>query len=130
MEIIWEKFINKTYPGDMLIKDAFAKENNVKSSWVADKLNLTIQGFVNTICDNLEEQGFDLQTTSIDVVKDLFLKYEISIQAPIEYVNMAEAKAQAEDVLKKLQKYDADPSAIEHTNRMIKLLVSKMKELS
>lgn len=130
MITIWEKFIDKTYPGNMLIKDAFAKENNVKLSWVNDNLNLTIQAFVNKICDELEAEGLDLEITSTDVVKDMFLKYEISIQPPLEYSNIAEAKDQAELVLKKLQEYDADASAIEQTNRMINLLASKMKELS
>lgn len=130
MIVIWEKFIDKTYPGEMLIKEAFAKENNVKISWVNDEANMTIQAFVNEICDQLEAEGFDLETTSTEVVKNKFLEYKISIEAPIEYSNMAEAKDQAEQVLKKLQEYDADPSAIEQTHRMINLLVSKMKELS
>lgn len=53
MIVIWEKFIDKTYSGDMLIKEAFAKENNVKISWVNDEANMTIQTFVNEICDQL-----------------------------------------------------------------------------
>ena len=122
--------MNKIYSGDMLIKEAFAKENNVNITWVDDKLNFTIQEFVNKICDELEADGHDLQQTSTDVVKSLFLEYKISIEPPVAYTNMAEAKEQAEEVLKKLQEYNADQLAIEKTNRMIDLLVSKMKELS
>tara|TARA_B100001758_G_C18206179_1_gene502495 strand:- start:24 stop:416 length:393 start_codon:yes stop_codon:yes gene_type:complete len=130
MILIWEKFIDKTYSGEMLIKEAFAKENNVKISWVNDKENMSIQALVNKICDQLEAEGYDLEITSTEAVKNRFLEYEIFVEAPIEYSNMAEAKDQAEKVLKKLQEYGADASAIEQTHRMINLLVSKMKELS
>jgi len=130
MITIWEKFIEKIYPGEMLIKEAFAKENNVRTSWVIDKQNLTIQALVNKICDKLETDGLDLQITSTEVVKNLFLEYEISIQPPVEYKNISAAKDQAEKVLEKLQEYNADPASIDQAHNMINLLVSKMKELS
>lgn len=130
MIMIWEKFINKTYSGDMLIKEAFAKENDVKISWVNDEANITIQSFVNKICDKLEEEGLDLETTSTEIVKKRFLEYKIFVQPPVEYSKLSQAKNQAEKVLKKLQEYDADSAVIEQAVDMINLLASKMKELS
>ena len=129
---IWDEWVDKKTKGDLneLIKSAYASVNNVKVSWVKDDNNLTIQQWIDDCCDQLEDEGHDLQKTSIDLVREKFLCYDISIVPPKEYKQLQAALEQVNKTLEMLTKFEADESVIDQLNNTIALLTSEMKELS
>lgn len=130
MEKIFDMFLKKEMPGNTLMLDAYSQIHDIKPEWLSDHRGLTIQELIDTICDNLESQGYDLSTTAIDEIKHRFVLYEIKIEAPKEYIELREAKNQAEDVLKNFQSANAPAEFISQVNSMISLLETKMKEMS
>ena len=129
---IWEQWVDKKTKGNLndSIKNAYAYVNDVKVSWVKDSKNLTIQEWIDDCCDQLEAEGYDLQTTSIDRVKEKFLCYDISVVPPKEYKQLQGALDQANKTLEMLAKFEADESVIDQLKNTITLLMSEMKELS
>ena len=129
---IWEQSTDKSIDLDLNlpIKTVYANEMGVKFSWVQDPAGLTIQEWIDVCCDKLEEEGFDLQETSLDFVKEKFVKYDISIVPPKEYTQLKEALEQAEETLGLLSKFEADNQTIAQIESTISLLTSEMKELS
>lgn len=131
MIVIWDKFIDKEYTdSNMSIKEAYAIEKNVKVSWVQDSANMTIQGWVDACCDQLEEEGYDLKETSIELVREKFIKYDISIVPPKEFKQLQNALEQANKTLEMLAGFKADETIIDQVKTTIRLLTSEMKELS
>ena len=130
MESIFELFLKKEIPGDTPILEAYAKVHDIKKTWLSVNKNLTIQELVDQICDDLESQGYDLSSTPITEIKQRFALHEIIISAPKEYLQLKEAKDQAESSLKSLHAHNVPEEYITQVNSMISLLETKMKELS
>lgn len=128
---IWEKFISKDSSLDpnSKIKDVYADIHDVRTSWIQDKGH-TVQEWVDICCDNLEEEGHDLNETDVEFVKNKFVEYEIEIQPPLEYTQLQEALQQANKTLQLMTEFKADASVLEQLQNTISLLSSKMKELS
>lgn len=129
---IWEDWVENKTQDDLntSIKNAYAIVNNVKFSWVQDSLGLTIQEWIDKCCDDLENEGYDLQTTSIELVKEKFVQYDISVEPPKEYKQLQNALAQANKTLEMLSGFEADEATLEQIKSTIRLLTSEMKELS
>ena len=129
---IWEHWVENKIQDDLntSIKSAYAIVNKVKSSWVQDPLGLTIQEWIDKCCDDLEEEGHDLQTTSTELVKEKFVQYDISIESPKEYKQLQNALSQANKTLEMLSSFEADEATLEQIKSTIRLLTSEMKELS
>tara|TARA_B100001287_G_C22626236_1_gene502654 strand:+ start:479 stop:877 length:399 start_codon:yes stop_codon:yes gene_type:complete len=129
---IWEKFIQEenALDRDAYIKDVYASQENVHPSWICDTKGLSIQQWIDECCDILESEGHDLGNTHVDLVKEKFVKYDISVVPPTEYVQLQEALEQAKKTSKLLNKFDADSKVIEQIESTISLLTTKMKELS
>ena len=129
---IWKQFTDKSKYLDLNlpIKNVYAANKDVKLSWVQDPAGLTIQEWIDKCCDKLEEEGYDLQETSIEFVKDKFVNYDISVVPPKEYTQLQEALEQAKKTLALLSKFEADKQTIAQIESTISLLTSEMKELS
>ena len=129
---IWEEWVeNKTQDNlNTSIKSAYAIVNKIKLSWVQDSLGLTIQEWIDKCCDELEAEGYDLQITSVDLVKEKFVQYDISIDPPKEYKQLQNALVQANKTLEMLSNFEADEATLDQIKSTIRLLTSEMKELS
>ena len=129
---IWEDWVENKTQDDLntSIKNAYSIVNKVKFSWVQDSLGLTVQEWIDKCCDELEQEGYDLQTTSIELVKEKFVQYDISIEPPKEYKQLQNALAQANKTLEMLSGFEADKATLEQIKSTIRLLTSEMKELS
>ena len=129
---IWEDWVENKTQDDLntSIKNAYSIVNKVKFSWVQDSLGLTVQEWIDKCCDELEQEGYDLQTTSIELVKEKFVQYDISIEPPKEYKQLQNALAQANKTLEMLSGFEADEATLEQIKSTIRLLTSEMKELS
>lgn len=129
---IWEEWVeNKTQDNlNTSIKSAYSIVNKIKISWVQDSLGLTIQEWIDKCCDELEEEGYDLQITSVDLVKEKFVQYDISIDPPKEYKQLQNALVQANKTLEMLSNFEADEATLDQIKSTIRLLTSEMKELS
>ena len=129
---IWEHWVEQRNQDDLniSIQNAYSIIHSVKHAWVKDDLGLTIQEWIDVCCDRLEEEGYDLQKTSIDLVKEKFVKYDISIVPPKEYRQLQNALEQAVKTSEMLLKFKADESMLDQINDTIRLLQQEMKELS
>jgi len=130
MEKIFNLFLKKELPGDTLILEAYAEIYNIKSSWLLDLKGLTVQKFVDNICDDLENQGYDLSVTPVDEIKSRFMLYDIKVKTPEAYIELQNAKDIAENSLKEFKALGADPQYIAQASSMIDLLETKMKEIA
>ena len=129
---IWEDWVENKTQDDLntSIKNAYSIVNKVKFSWVQDSRGLTIQEWIDKCCDELEAEGYDLQTTSIELVKEKFVQYDISIEPPKEYKQLQNALSQANKTFEMLSNFEADEATLEQIKSTIRLLTSEMKELS
>lgn len=130
MDELFDLFIADKIPGRTSIKEAYSTLRNIKLAWIVDSKGLTIQEWVNEICDTLEKDGFDLNKTRTDRVKIDFVKYDISIEPPEEYKVFAKNRELVLKNLASLRNFKAPPEMIEQTQNMLDLIDSKMKELS
>jgi thiaminase len=129
MEKIFKQFLAKDLPGNTLISDAYSRIHEIKPGWIVDYRKLTVQEFIDKICDDLEKQGYDLSVTSVDEIQQRFVLYKIKVEAPETYTQCKEAKDQAESILKEFISLNASEVYIKQVSTMIDLLNSKLEEI-
>jgi hypothetical protein len=88
---IFDKFIDKIYSGDMKLIEAYADMQQVSMKWVTCNFDETIQERVNNICDDLEQEGFDLEITPIEKIRERFAACQFSLNVPEEYTSLKDS---------------------------------------
>ena len=82
---IFDKYMDKQLDGDMLLTKAYSIIQGISEKWVSCNYNDTIQERIDCICDDLEKEGYSLEITPIDTVRDRFSNIVFSFEIPEEY---------------------------------------------
>ena len=91
MEDIFLDYQNKIITGKSTLLEEYSTRKNIPKSWVSC-VDTTIQELINTILDEFEEAGFDLEELPLENVLERFLTYKPVITVPVEYTQLQNAK--------------------------------------
>ena len=105
MRLIFDKYMDKSFDGDMLLSHAYAVITEVKPIFVKLKKDMTIQEYVNASCRKLIKEGKDLDQTSVEEVAVFFDDIEFTIEYPPAYKTLVNNLSKAKLVLEKLKTY-------------------------
>ena len=95
MEDIFLDYQNKIITGKSTLLEEYSTRKNIPKSWVSC-VDITIQELINTILDEFEEAGFDLEELPMQNVLERFLTYKPVISVPVEYTQLQNAKTMIE----------------------------------
>jgi hypothetical protein len=90
MENLWTEYINGNLPLDVLVKDAYALEHSFKPEWL-DMTDETVEDYVKRLLSELESEGYNLDKTPIEILKQKFVEESIVVNAPLAYINLSSA---------------------------------------
>ena len=129
MDGIWKAFIDKLIDENTPIRKAYSNSKNLNYKWIKDEKGLTIQEWVNEICEQLMKEGHNLDETPLEKVREKFVLYEISYKVPEEYNRLLEAKKAFRKAKKDLAKWKATPDMMKQIESSIDIIDSRIKEL-
>ena len=129
MDGIWKAFIDKLIDENTPIRKAYSNSKNLNYKWIKDEKGLTIQEWVNEICEQLMKEGHNLDETPLEKVREKFVLYEISYKVPEEYTRLLEAKKAFRKAKKDLAKWKATPDMMKQIESSIDIIDSRIKEL-
>ena len=101
MEKIFDLFLAEELSGQKKIKEAYSLLHDEPIRWIECE-DISIQQLVDRICDNLESEGLDLETTPTEVVREKFANFDIEVKVPQAYLDLHKAK---QDLLKVYEVY-------------------------
>ena len=90
MQKLWSAYIDGDLSLDVSLKEAYTLQHKLNIGWV-DMTEELVGDYVQRLLSELELAGHDLDTTSMDVLQDKFIKVAISINPPPEYIQLSEA---------------------------------------
>ena len=90
MQKLWSAYIDGDLSLDVSLKEAYALQHKLNIGWV-DMTEELVGDYVQRLLSELELAGHDLDTTSMDVLQDKFIKVAISVNPPPEYIQLTEA---------------------------------------
>jgi uncharacterized protein YpuA (DUF1002 family) len=90
MEKIWLEYINGNLSLSARVKEVYALEHNFKPEWL-DMTSETIEEYVNRLLSELESEGYDLDTTPVEILQQKFVEEAITVNAPLPYIKLSAA---------------------------------------
>jgi len=99
MEKLWVEYINGNLSLSAQVKEVYAEEYNFKPEWL-DMTNETVEEYVNRLLSELESEGFDLDSTSIEILRQRFISETISVNAPLPYIRLSDALSKLKKQIK------------------------------
>lgn len=130
MKKIFESFLQNKALGKSSILDAYSEIYEVKRSWLSCEKDISVQELIDSICDDLESQGYDLSSTSTDEIKKYFVLYKVEVKAPEGYADLMHAKEITQIALENINSTNAEEKYKNQISSMLDLIESKLKELS
>ncbi|MEC8365270.1 MAG: hypothetical protein VXZ51_04830 [Actinomycetota bacterium] len=96
MKTIFVDYQNQIITGDSKLKDEYASRKGVNPAWVSCE-DITITELINSILDEFEEAGFDLNILPMENILDRFMSFEPKTVIPEEYTQLMNAKTMIEN---------------------------------
>ena len=124
---IFEKMMSKDFDESMMLSKAYALIHDLNPSWVVCD-DCTIKEQCHRICDELEKQGFDLDSLPVHVIKEKFADITFQVEYPKEYLELQETLKFVEKQKIKLQSFSHHSTeSIELIDSHIKMIKDKIK---
>ena len=90
MQKIWEGYIDGSIAIDKKIATAYSERYKVPEMWI-ETSDYTIKEHVDKCIESLQLAGFNLDTTPLEYLEEIFLKLEVKITAPPEYIQLSQS---------------------------------------
>ena len=126
MEDIFLDYQNKIITGKSTLIDEYSSRENIPASWVTG-VDATVQELINTILDEFEEAGFDLEELPMQNVLERFLTYKPVISVPVEYTQLQNAKTMIEKQIAATEVNEYTLDIIEKMKGTLDTISSAMK---
>lgn len=126
MEDIFLDYQNKIITGKSTLIDEYSSRENIPASWVTG-VDATVQELINTILDEFEEAGFDLEELPMENVLERFLTYKPVISVPVEYTQLQNAKIMIEEQIAATEVNEYTLDIIEKMKATLDTVSSAMK---
>ena len=98
MDQIFHDYHDRILTGDELLKEVYATYNNVSIKWLECE-NITIRDLVNRICNDYEDEGFDLDELPLVNIRERFMDFTPIVRVPPEYEQLVDAKNKSKEQL-------------------------------
>ena len=128
MEKIFDLFLAKELSGEKKIKEAYSAILDEPICWIECE-DISIQQLVDRICDNLEKEGLDLETTPTDLVRKKFANFDIKVKIPQAYIDLYEAKKQLLEVYEVYTTWDITEENKSNFRKHLQRFDSEMEKL-
>ena len=135
MDQIFQDYHDGILSGDEKLKEVYGTYHNTPLKWIECE-DITIRSLLNRICDDFEDEGFDLDELPMVNIRDKFIDYKPVVRVPPEWEQLLEAKKVAETELTKLRtsesfmKIEGIQDVICTIERTIDSIDNKLSELT
>ena len=126
---IFDKMMSKELDENMLLSEAYATIEGKKAKWVRLDNDCSIKEYCHRVCDRLENEGKDLDTLELGVVREEFTSLRFHIEYPEEYTALLKMLEKAKSARETLLSYDhTTEETIEGINDAVDWIDKKIKE--
>ena len=129
MQKIWDLYIDKKLSGNLLIRRAYSSLYQKHFKWIVDPKGMTIQQWVDTCCEQLQAEGYDLNETPLEMVESKFIKYDIGYQIPEQYEQLVESKNMFAERFEEMTSWGASEELLEEMKKSMDAVDSGIKAL-
>lgn len=88
--------------GEEKLRDVYAQSVNRPVRWIKCE-DISIKELVNQICDEFENEGYDLELLPIEYIRDRFVEFEPTVHIPPNYNFLIETKQQLLDQIELME---------------------------
>ena len=117
MEKLWTAYIEGDLPLSVTLKSAYASYYDLKPEWL-EMTNETVESYVQRLLLELEQLGYDLDNTEVNVLQERFVNAPVSINPPLPYIQLSTALIDLDLQIEQSIK-----------NEYPELVISKLKEI-
>ena len=117
MEKLWTAYIEGDLQLSITLKSAYASYYDIKPEWL-EMTDETVESYVQRLLLELEQLGYDLDNTEVNVLQERFVNTPISINTPLAYIQLSTALTDLDLQIEQSIK-----------NGYPELVISKLKEI-
>lgn len=99
MENLWIEYINGDLPLSASVKETYALQHGFEPEWL-EMTDETVEDYVKRLLSELESEGYDLDSTPIEILKQKFVNESIVVNAPLAYINLSNALSELKKQIK------------------------------
>jgi len=90
MQKLWNGYIDGSIAIDKKIAEAYSEQYEIPEMWI-ETSGITIKEYVDQCVEKLKLAGFNLDTTPLEYLEEIFLKLEVKITAPTEFIQLSQS---------------------------------------
>jgi len=126
---IFDKMMSKEFDENMLLSEAYASIKGKNSAWVYIEGDCSIKECCHRMYEKLEEDGRDLDTLGIDIIRQQFASLIFRIDYPADYLSLLKSMERAKKARATLMSYEhTTEETIAQINESIEWINKKINE--